>query len=266
MSFQVLIRHGSSLPRLLARRVIAWLQAADKLVFPWTCVVCDDSNLELTSPFCPSCRAGWFEAAAELESASCPRCARPVGPFARLDRGCSACRGRPLGFDTALALGLYEGVLRELCLRIKCQRDGWLALHLGQLLAEGRRNALARLPDDTWVVPVPLHWRRRLQRGYNQSGAIAEGLARSLGFPIREVLRRVKVTEILASMGPTERARCLQGAFQVRRRARLAGRSIVLVDDVMTTGATAATAARVLKQAGASQVTVAVLARTAGIG
>ena len=104
-------------------------------------------------------------AAAVSRRSSCPRCALPVGPFADLHRGCARCRGRSLGFDAAMALGAYEGTTRDLCLRLKHERNAWLAPWLSDLLVEARRADLAQLPRDTWVVPVPLHWWRRLEAG-----------------------------------------------------------------------------------------------------
>jgi ComF family protein len=186
----------------------------------------------------------------------------PVGPYADLHRGCAACRGRSLGFDAAIALGPYEGSLREVCLRLKHERNAWLAPGLGELWVEARRPAVASLPADAWIVPVPLHWWRHWRRGYNQAEALARALARRLDRPVHRPLRRVKATEKLAELSPTERARALRGAFRARKDPGLDGRTILLVDDVLTTGATCGAAARALKQAGADRVVVAVIART----
>jgi ComF family protein len=185
-----------------------------------------------------------------------------VGPFADLHGGCAKCRGRPQGFDAALALGAYEGETRNLCLRLKHERNAWLAPWMSGLLAEARRTDLDQLPSDAWVVPVPLHWWRRLKRGYNQAEALAHGLARRLDLSVHKPLRRIKPTDRLAQMGVTERIEALRGAFRARSDPRLKGKTVLLVDDVLTTGATSGAAARALKQAGAKRVIVAVLART----
>jgi ComF family protein len=121
---------------------------------------------------------------------------------------------------------------------------------------------VAGLPADAWVVPVPLHWWRHWRRGFNQAEALARALARRLDLPIRRPLRRIKPTEKLAELSPTERARALRGAFRARKSPGLVGRTVLLVDDVLTTGATCGAAARALKQAGAARVVVAVIART----
>jgi ComF family protein len=161
-----------------------------------------------------------------------------------------------------MALGAYEGTTRDLCLRLKHERNAWLAAWMTELLVEARRADLDQLPHDTWVVPVPLHWWRRLRRGYNQAEALAHGLARRLDLRVRKPLRRIKPTDRLARKGVTERIEALRGAFHARPDSRMKGKTILLVDDVLTTGATSGAAARVLKQAGAKRVVVAVLART----
>jgi predicted amidophosphoribosyltransferase len=116
------------------------------------------------------------------------------------------------------------------------------------------------------VVPVPLHWRRFLARRYNQSEELAYGLARRLGLETGNVLRRVTHTPILARRGRVERAKLLRGVFQVRaRRSGLVrGRTVLLVDDVLTTGATSGAAARALKRAGAARVVAVVVGRAEG--
>ena len=235
--------------------------AVDALAFPRICPICEaDAD---SSAFCPPCRLELLDAA----GAACPRCAMPVGPHALLARGCSECRGRSLGFDAAVALGPYQGPIRHLCLRLKHERNAWLARWVAELVAEACRPALqAEIHANTWVVPVPLHWTRRLTRGYNQAEALACGIGRALGLPVRSPLRRSVATRALALVGRTERARILRGAFAIRRRdqARLPGRTILLVDDILTSGATAGAASRALKQAGAARVVVVVVGRAEG--
>ena len=167
-----------------------------------------------------------------------------------------------LGFDGALALGPYEGTIRDLCLLLKHERNAWLARWLSELLAEARQADLLRLPRDAWIVPVPLHWWRRLRRGYNQAEALAQGLSRRIDLRVHQALRRVKAADHLAYKDATGRMQAMRGAFRSRRHHDLKGRTILLVDDILTTGATTGAAARALKQAGARRVVVAVLART----
>ncbi len=249
-------------PRLgrLARLLDVARDSFTDLVAPMACPICDTESSG--SPICVDCRAELSET-----GTVCPRCAMPVGPWTRLDGGCDKCRGRPLGFDAAIALGPYFGPIRDLCLRLKHKQDEWLARWLAELLADARRDALlAEIGADCQplVVPVPLHWVRRLQRGYNQAEALADALARRLGLRMALPLRRIKRTAILAGVGRSERKQRLKGAFCSRRR--LDGRTVFLVDDILTTGATCGAAARALKKAGAKRVVVVVIGRAEGRG
>jgi ComF family protein len=160
-----------------------------------------------------------------------------------------------------LRLGPYDGVLRDAILRLKQHTGEGLAELIGELWAERDRERLCSLAVDA-VVPVPLHWWRRWRRGYNQAAAIARSLAQQLQircFP--SALRRRRNTPDQPSQSPAGRRDNVRGAFVVRRRAGLHARTILLVDDVMTTGATAHEAARALRSAGAARVFVAGLAR-----
>jgi ComF family protein len=261
------LRLAKLVPGASARSAVAgWAgalaRAIDDLLFPWSCAACGAEGSG--GALCPTCRAALLDWSAKASASVCPRCALPAGPYADLRRGCGDCRGRSLGFEAAVALGPYDGTLRELCLRMKRDRDAWLAPWLCDLWVESRGAAIARLelPPDAWVVPVPLHWRRHWERGYNQAEALARGLARRLDRPVRHPLRRVVYSGKLATMSATDRAKALGDAFRARKGGALEGRTILLVDDVLTTGATCGAAARALKKAGAARVIVAVMART----
>ncbi len=166
-----------------------------------------------------------------------------------------------MGFDAALALGSYDGAIKDLCLQLKHERNAWLAPWLVDLLVEGRREAISRLPADALVVPVPLHWWRHWRRGYNQAEVLARGLARRLGLRIHRPLRRVKATPKLALKTATERGQVMHKAFRARSRPQLKGRTVLLVDDILTTGATCGEAAKELKRAGAARVVAMVIGR-----
>jgi ComF family protein len=148
-----------------------------------------------------------------------------------------------------------------LCLRLKHEQNAWLAPWLGRLLVESRRDTLDRFASDAWIVPVPLHRWRYAERGYNQAEALAHGIARQLGLSVHRPLRRISSTPKLAELGPTRRHELMSGAFRARRAPRLKGRTVLVVDDVMTTGATCGDAARELKRAGAARVVAVVIAR-----
>jgi ComF family protein len=173
------------------------------------------------------------------------------------------CRKHALGFDAAVALGPYQGPLRALCLQLKQEHSSWLARWMVDLLVEGRRDAIQSL-GATCVVPVPMHWRRHWTRKHDQAEDLATHLADRLKLELRRPLRRVVATPKLAYKGRAERIRLLRGAFAVRNDRGLRGQSVLLVDDILTTGSTCSAAARALKRAGARQVAVAVIGRAEG--
>jgi ComF family protein len=165
------------------------------------------------------------------------------------------CRSGGRGFDEAFCYGAYEGTLRKLIHLFKYSGMRALDKPLGKLLA-------AALPQDRQfdaVIPVPLHWRRRWQRGFNQSELLGKWIARRRGIPLIKALRRNSATRSQAGLSNSQRRENVAGAFRGRRR--VAGLRILLVDDVMTTGATAGACARALKKAGAKSVSVLSLAR-----
>jgi ComF family protein len=247
-------------------------RAVDALVFPWCCPLCERDG-GTGEPFCFDCRRDLVATSVSAGERACPRCAMPVGPYPDLRGGCSECRGRSTGFDAAVAFGPYEGAVRELCLRMKREREAWLATWLARLMVETRGAAIRELdlPADTWLVPVPLHRWRQWRRGYNQAEALARGLSGGLGFGVRNLLRRSVATDRLADLSATDRINAMRGVFRVRSwgygfcvgsGVSLKGRTVLLVDDVLTTGATSGAAARALKQAGAGRVVVIVVGRT----
>jgi ComF family protein len=240
----------------------ALVSFVDATCFPIHCTLCGTAAGPL--PFCAECREK-ITAGPPL----CERCALPVGPYLRTDRGCSECRGRSLGFHRAVALGPYAGSLRELCLRLKHQPNSWLSHWLGLLLLHRRWDAISTIVDlEVDEVPVvtsvPSHWLRRIKRRHHdQAEELGRAVAAILGLRYRPLLRRVKSTRRLAELSRTERKKELDRAFRARGRG-MARRHVLLVDDILTTGATCGAAARVLKKAGAKRVTVLVIARAEG--
>lgn len=239
----------------LARGVI-------ELVFPNRCGVCDADRTdgergEFRHGLCEECH----RSVTTDPHPACPRCAATVGPHTDTSAGCAACRGSAFAFDAAVRLGPYEGRLRDAVLRMKSVAGEGLAEQMGRVMWETHRGTLSNNGFDV-VVPVPLHWSRRLKRGYNQAEAIARELATGLGTAFaKTAVVRVRNTPQQGQPTASARRDNVKGAFRVRRGARIAGRRVLLVDDVMTTGSTVSEVARVLKAAGATGVEVAVLAR-----
>jgi ComF family protein len=167
------------------------------------------------------------------------------------------CRLGLNGFDAAYSFGAFEAELRELIHVFKYGRVETLARPLGRFLA----LALPRTEQFDAVVPMPLHWRRRWSRGFNQSELLARQIARRASVPVRNLVRRVKATPPQAGLTNAKRRSNVSAAFRVSRPERVRGLRIVLVDDVMTTGATGSACARELKRAGAARVVLLTVAR-----
>lgn len=189
----------------------------------------------------------------------CARCALPLPGGASV---CGRCLRQPPPFDVAVAAVDYAYPWDQLITRFKFHDGIDLASSLAELLAQ----ATADQPTPDWILPVPLSRERLAQRGYNQSWELARRLAARRGaMSDPDLVRRVKDTPHQTSRTLAERQGNVRGAFAVApdRSAKLTGRDIVLVDDVMTSGATLSELARALHASGARSVGIWVLARTA---
>ena len=209
------------------------------------------------APVCADCLAG-LEPLAPL--AQCSRCGLPFESGAPLHGAglCGLCRREATPFDWARGYGAYEGSLRQLIHLLKYGRME----ALGQPLAERLAPLLAEAGPADLIVPVPLYWLRSWRRGFNQSEMVARELSRLTGLPLdRRCLRRTRDTASQTGLTRRQRRLNVRGAFTVRLPDRVRGKTIVLVDDVITTGATVGACARALKRAGASRVVVVALAR-----
>ena len=227
------------------------------LVFPDNCRICDAPLSGVSRvPVCPRCLAAPRPLASEY---ACINCHAPfVNRHPLDDEGrCGLCRRGLTGFDAAFAFGSYEGELRKLIQLFKYGGTPTLARPLGMLLA----SALPREKAFDLVVPMPMHWRRRWSRGFNQAELLADVLAARLGFAKLNAVRRRKATPPQAGLTGAQRRKNMSGAFKVRNADRIRGKRILLVDDVLTTGSTAAACARALKRAGAAYVAVITVAR-----
>jgi ComF family protein len=168
------------------------------------------------------------------------------------------CRLGLQGFDAVYSYGSYEGTLRKLIHLFKYDGVRPLARALGESLA----LALPRDQSFDAIVPMPLHWWKRWQRGFNQADLLAREISRRWNVPVRGVVTRQRATAPQAGLTNSQRRLNVSGAFRVKRGIRLKGLRVLLVDDVLTTGATASACARALKRAGAAHVSLLALART----
>ena len=179
----------------------------------------------------------------------CERCGLPL-EATDLDM-CAACLARPPRLHRIRSAVSYDNVTRGVVIRLKYGRKVALAKTMARYMAP----LAGGLPEDSLLVPVPLHRNRLWQRGFNQSAIIAAELSKRLGVPSRpRALLRVKSTPPLKGLSRLQRRKTVAGAFRVSGAANLRGRTVVLVDDVLTTGSTANACARALQLAGAARV------------
>jgi len=243
-----------SIPRGLYRE---WMD----LLCPPCCTICAGELIAHSDILCSAC---WEQLQQNLLSPACPVCGHNVGPYALINGRCRKCQNKRPVVSKIVRVGDYSNIMRHLILMFKFHRKSHLDSFLGNLLA----SAVIGNPNfDTidMAIPIPLHWRRRWSRKYNQAELLAYSTAQSLKLQGRPVpvncdLIRVRHTEPQSSLSPTDRLANLTGAFAVRRNADYQQKHICLIDDVTTTGTTLRVAARTLKQAGARQVSAAVLA------
>lgn len=222
-------------------------------LFPSSCSACGQLvSRPRRGPLCDDC----WRSLPRHRGTMC-LCGRPISQ----GQTCAHCRRGLTPFATGFSLGPYSGGLR-------------VAVH--ELKYRGRRHVAARLVEQMWaagaaeridvpnavVVPVPLHPRRRRERGFNQAELLARALASRCDLPVvADALVRRKDTPPQTALSAAQRRGNVQGAFAVRRRAAIAGRTIILVDDVFTTGATAMACARLLRRSGAAEVRLITAAR-----
>lgn len=245
---------SSNAPLRLVRRAV-------EIILPLRCLGCGEVVGE-SGAVCARC---WRE----IDFIGPPHCACCGLPFA-YDAGpdalCGGCAQTPPVFRRARAVMTYNDASRSLILAFKHADRTDAAPVYGAWLARAGAPLIGEMDI---IVPVPLHRRRLIARRYNQAALLSQALARTTGKPVRvDALVRHRATPSQGRMSRTERARNVRAAFGVRRsrRADIENRSILLVDDVMTTGATASACVNALLQAGAANVDVLTLARVTRTG
>jgi len=230
------------------------LQSLNHLLWPAVCINCRENICETDKDLCKNC---WEQILSCSGGDYCPRCGKDVSKFALVEGACPDCQGMEIHFDGIARGGVYFGALGKMILAFKNSQTE-LDSTLG-FLANSALQGSGFTDDIEFFVPVPLHWMRRLVRGYNQSLV----LAKKLKHPKAEIntdLVRIRYTEKQVSMSFSERAANVAGAFAVRKGHSFAGRKVCLVDDIKTTGATLNECAKTLKEAGTSKVYALVLA------
>jgi ComF family protein len=288
------LRDASAQAVRTVRHWAAWLLPVVDLLLPPRCAFCgNDLDEAGTSPaqlpeshplfLCQPCIAALTVWNGPLP---CPRCgaAAPAvmsadgiaaagNPLAKdgssADAGspdepirlaCPECARGKFRFEQLCHLGAYQADLRQAVLRCKHPQHGYLAATLSELLWRRNQERLTTFAPEL-VVPIPMHWRQRTWRGANAPETIATRLAAHLNVPMHLTLRRARATKPQHHLGRAARLTNVRRAFRLRRGYHCRGARVLVVDDVVTTGATVNAAAKVLLAAGAQAVAVAALAR-----
>lgn len=243
------------LARRLHHHALQWARFLDRTVFPRVCALCRERHGP--NGLCAACRA----TLPVFSDPRCPGCGGVIDGVLDLCGECLQAGGRP--WDHAVAALPYAGPVRDMVQALKYSGQTHLARPLGTLLAEAWHQHGGDQPD--CIVPVPLHWRRRWRRGFNQAELLARCCASNLPLPVpvRPALRRTRPTPQQVGLGRLERRRNLRGVFMPIRRcvSALQDRHVLLLDDVMTTGSTLGEATRALRNRGVARISVLVVAR-----
>lgn len=206
--------------------------------------------------FCIDC----WQSLTFLGDPCCVRCGLPIAYDTGDGVECGGCLAEPPSFDRLRAAVAYGEVARKVALKLKYGGRPGVAETLGRFM----QRHIADFGPEALLVPVPLHRWRIWGRGYNQSALLANALAKRPGLKTElDLLRRIKATPPLKGLGRRERALAVRGAFRMSERGKekVKGRTVILVDDVYTTGATASACARILKRSGAAAVNIICWAR-----
>jgi competence protein ComFC len=232
------------------------LRALSSLFYPPVCTICS-ASISAGEYLCDDCHG-------RTPRISAPFCATCSEPFSGSIDGaftCANCSHRRLYFQAAVAVYRSRGIVRRVVHEFKYRNQ----VHLRHLVA---RWLCAALEDERLrgrqfdvVVPVPLHPARQRERGFNQAALLAALLTRQVPVPVKLMLKRVRYTRTQTAFDRSERMENLRGAFRLRRKMDVRGLRVLLVDDVLTTGATLSECARVLRKAGAASIHAATAAR-----
>ena len=231
------------------------LQSLNHLLWPSVCINCREYIAESDNILCKEC---WDKLLVGTAANYCRRCGRDAGTFALYAGKCPDCQGKEICFDGIARAGIYEHTLRKMILSFKNGRTE-LDSVLG-FLANSAFQGSGFSNDIEIFIPVPLHWSRRLVRGYNQSDVLVRKIKRPTAKISTDLVRTRRTKSQPAMVSPAAREKNVAGAFAVRYRHDFKGRRICLIDDIKTTGATLNECAKTLKKAGAAKVYALVLA------
>lgn len=251
---------GSSRNIRAPSRWSAPLRKVLDLAFPPQCLLCeiiDYSAASFSGSYCSECAAQLCP----IPINRCLCCGAEIGLYSVSENGCTHCRHRNLRFKSVTCLGMYEGSIRKAILAAKWSFSAVPIRSLGRLLANERLEELQLLKVDR-VIPIPQHWRQRVVRHFNPAWIVAEEIASALQVPCdAHLLYRQRQTRAQKRVPVSQRFGNQSNAFALQDMNVVDGERILLVDDVLTTGATCSEATKLLRQNGADECHVAVLAR-----
>jgi len=231
------------------------LQSLNQLLWPAVCSNCGESICETDNSLCKNC---WDELLGCTGGDYCRRCGKDASQFAIVEGTCPDCQGKEMYFDQIARSGVYAKSLQKMILSFKKGRTE-LDSVLG-FLANSALEGSVFVNVIEFFVPVPLHWSRRLTRGYNQSLVLTKKLKHPTAKISTDLVRIRRTKSQPAMVSAAARARNVAGAFAVRYGHNFTGKALCLIDDIKTTGATLYECAKTLKEAGASKVFALVLA------
>jgi competence protein ComFC len=235
-----------------------WIEPGLALLYPEVCQLCEQQRATPDAGFvCSKC---WSKVRF-IKPPFCERCGLPFEGEINTPFKCSNCRDMELNFSSARSAVTARGVVLEAIHRYKYQRALWFEAFLADLFL---REAVPALREEKWafIVPVPLHPTKHREREFNQAERLAGHLARALALPLNgNLVRRVLPTRTQTLLTKKQRADNVHRAFAARKGHRLNGERVILVDDVLTTGATTSACAGVLRAMGAGEVCVWTVAR-----
>jgi len=222
------------------------------ILFPQSCPICGSSSINhKIAPICLGC----WQDISPYNGTMCSRCGKPlISDTATI---CGDCIKDEPPFRYAKSYGLYEGGLEVAIKEMKYHGVKRLSLSLSELLLQ------LPMPSVDAIIPVPLHGRRLRERGFNQSALIAKGISKRLHRPLLiNTLIRTRYTVPQVTLTAREREKNIKGAFSINNSEDIQGKDIMLIDDVLTTGATVRECSKMLKKAGAGDIYVITLARS----
>jgi ComF family protein len=229
------------------------LEAVAEFCYPSRCAKCD-TGFEGTGPLCPACSGDLQQLEAQ------PACRLCAMPLAHHDGDCPYCLGKGAPhYEKIQRLAIYREPLKETIHQMKYAGRWSLAEELADRLCQ-QRHVRQHLAEVDVIVPVPLHWRRQLSRGYNQSEVLARRVGRQMHIGLARPVVRIRDTPTQTQLSREQRQQNLKGALALVDGKHVEGRRVLVVDDVMTTGATLQSIARVLQEARPASLSALVIA------